>query len=69
METAAENVLMMLLAGGPDFQEGVGLRARVMRESDSVEELAVMGNIEGETRAGTVGRLNWDEGMGVGWGR
>ena len=54
---------MMLLAGGPDFREGVGLGARVRRESDSVEEVAVMGNIEGEVREGTVGRLNWDEGQ------
>ena len=68
MEAAARDVLMMLLAGGPDLQDGVGLEARVMGESDSVEELAI-GNIEGEIREGTVGRVNWDQRMGVGVGQ
>ena len=31
--------------------------------------VVVAGNIEGKTREGTVGRLNWDEGTGVGVGQ
>ena len=40
----------------------------MIEESDSIEELAV-GNVKGETRESTVGRVNWDEGMGVGVGQ
>ena len=60
---------MILLDGGPDFREGVGLGAQVMGESVSGGEVAELGNMEGERRGGTVGRWSWDEGRGVGVGR
>ena len=68
MEAAAGVILMMLPAGGPLVRLGVGLGARLMGWSDTVEELAV-GNREGVGREGTVGRMNCDEGMGVGVGQ
>ena len=60
---------MILLDGGPDFRGGVGLGAQVRGESVSVEGVAESGNMEGQSRGGTVGRLNWDEGIGVGVGQ
>ena len=60
---------MILLGGGPVFRGGVGLGAHVRGESVSVEGMAESGNMEGESREGTVGRLNWDKGTGVGVGQ
>ena len=60
---------MILLGGGPDFRGGVGLGAQVRGESVSGEGVAESENMEGERREGTVGRLIWDEGTGVGVGQ
>jgi hypothetical protein len=60
---------MMLLGGGPDLREGVGLGAQVMGESVSGGGVAELVNMEGERSGGTVGRWSCDEGIGVGVGQ
>ena len=63
---------MMLLDGGPDFRGGVGLGAQVRGEAGAtkgVVGVAESGNMEWESKGGSVGRLSWEEGIGVGVGQ